>query len=260
MNRSLRWAPLALVLGLAGLDVLAGCGGSNGPVTPRPVARVTILGGNEPILLGRSVALEAVLTSADGAVLSGRAVAWSCSDTALVRLNAAGVALAWRAGSADIVATAEGKADTVTLRALAPQLGQDRFRLVRLAGQAAPFLLTDQVAGDGTRRRHWLLSDSLAFLADGRLAHVRWHRWSEIPPGGPEDLYEDFEGGGGFYRQDEGNVAVAWNYIDPPAPAAFTDTLRLRGDGLVRRMKLPPPCLVCPPGPEVELLYVEEES
>lgn len=257
MSNPCRWAPVALALGLAGL---AGCGDSNSPVTPRPVARVTIVGGGEPLQLGQSVALEAVLTSADGAVLSGRTVTWSSSDTARVRLSAGGVALAWRAGRADIIATAEGKADTLELQALAPRLDGTQYRLARLAGQSSPFLLTDRTTGDGTRLRHWIVSDSLAFLADGRLAHLRQHRWSEIPPGGPEDVYEDFEGGGGFYRQDEGNVAVAWNYITPPPAEAFTDTLRLRGDGLVRRMKLPPACLTCPPGAEVELLYLEDES
>ncbi len=60
----------------------------------------------------------------------------------------------------------------------------------------------------------------------------------------------------GYYGPLDARIAVAWNWISVPPPSAYTDTLRLRFDGLARRFQLPPPCFACPPGPSVEMVYV----
>ncbi len=127
--------------------------------------------------------------------------------------------------------------------------------LVSVAGRGAPALLTDFTAPDGYRRRRWILADTIHFLSGGRLSYARWDRWAEQTPGSPEDVYDDFQRGGGWYEQQDDRVGVAWNLISVPTPDAFRDTLRVRADGLSRNVVTPPVCFTCPTGPLIEFLY-----
>ena len=89
-------------------------------VTPLPVVRVVSAPSAVTLAVGDSTTLTAATESASGIVLSGRTFSWLSSDTAVVRVDAAGVAHARPyAGpvqrSAFIVVYSEGVADTTTI-------------------------------------------------------------------------------------------------------------------------------------------------
>jgi uncharacterized protein YjdB len=84
-------------------------------VTPPPVPVATVAIGAFPasVLQASSTQLAASLQDADGATLTGRAVAWTSSDNAVATVSASGVLTAVAVGGpVTITATAEGKSAT----------------------------------------------------------------------------------------------------------------------------------------------------
>jgi serine/threonine protein kinase len=125
-----------LIGAIVGLLVLAGAGyalsrgGSNAPpadstsvippAAPAAVATVEILGESEPVAIGRTRQLAAVLRDGRGAEVTGRAVAWRSSDPAIASVSDNGAVTGARAGAVTIVATSEGKSDEFGLTIEAP--------------------------------------------------------------------------------------------------------------------------------------------
>ncbi|HKW12192.1 MAG TPA: Ig-like domain-containing protein [Gemmatimonadaceae bacterium] len=77
-------------------------------VTVVPVASVTVSLASSSLTTGKTTQATAVTKDAGGNVLSGRAVTWSSSNTAVATVNASGVVTAVAAGSANVIATSEG--------------------------------------------------------------------------------------------------------------------------------------------------------
>ncbi|MGQ0712512.1 MAG: Ig-like domain-containing protein [Gemmatimonadaceae bacterium] len=103
----------ALAAALAML-VLAACeGGITDPPGGTPVARVIIAPDSVALPRGETMRLEATLVDASGNVLDGRAIGWTSSDTARVKVASTGMITAATAGSSLVIASSEGKADSV---------------------------------------------------------------------------------------------------------------------------------------------------
>jgi hypothetical protein len=166
------------------------------------------------------------------------------------RLRRAAAALTFAAACSSDTPVTEPELETP------PKVGGRTYVLRRVAGGAAPFLLTDQMTSDGTRRRHWIVADTVSFGTDGRLRYATLHEFSELPPApAEEDRYTHDASGGGYFEQQAERVMVAWNLVSSPTPIAYGDTLRFRRDTRVRRAALPPSCFGCGSGPTVEFLY-----
>ena len=75
---------------------------------PPPVASVSVSLTSSSLNVGQTTQAAATLKDASGAVLTGRTVTWSSSNTAIATVNASGLVSAVGPGSANIVATSEG--------------------------------------------------------------------------------------------------------------------------------------------------------
>ncbi|HXO84970.1 MAG TPA: Ig-like domain-containing protein, partial [Gemmatimonadales bacterium] len=84
-------------------------------VTLVPVATVTVAPPSATILRGTTTPFTATLRDSAGGVLTGRSISWSSTNTAVATVNSSGVATGVSVGSASIIVTSEGKADTASL-------------------------------------------------------------------------------------------------------------------------------------------------
>jgi Tol biopolymer transport system component len=108
--------------------VLAGCADSNpnapdvppGPVTPVPVATVTVAPDPITLVEGATTTLSATPKDRNGSVLSGRAVQWSSTNEQVATVTQTGVVRAIGAGGAIVRATSEGRTGSATINVLAP--------------------------------------------------------------------------------------------------------------------------------------------
>ena len=84
-------------------------------VTGAPVASVTVSPPNAALTIGQTTPLAAKTFDASGAELTGRAITWTTSATAVATVSSTGVVTATGAGTATITATSEGKTGTATI-------------------------------------------------------------------------------------------------------------------------------------------------
>jgi uncharacterized protein YjdB len=84
-------------------------------VIPVPVASLSISPPSASVLVGGTVSLVATTLDSGGGVLTGRAVTWSSSNTAIASVNGSGVVTAATTGSTTITATSEGKSGTASV-------------------------------------------------------------------------------------------------------------------------------------------------
>ena len=136
-------AVTAVAVGSA--SIIATCEGKTGSATitvqPVPVAAVTVSLGQSSIMAGASTQASAVLKDASGNVLSARTVSWSSTNTGIATVDAAtGSVRGVAAGSADIVATSEGKSGKATLTVTAVTTGgtllfQENFEDTNFGGR-----------------------------------------------------------------------------------------------------------------------------
>ncbi|HEX5437767.1 MAG TPA: Ig-like domain-containing protein [Gemmatimonadaceae bacterium] len=80
-----------------------------------PVNSVTVSPSADTILIGQTASFTATLKDAKGNTLTGRTITWKSTNTAIATVTSAGVATGKAAGTAGIIATSEGKADTATI-------------------------------------------------------------------------------------------------------------------------------------------------
>ncbi|HEU4882211.1 MAG TPA: Ig-like domain-containing protein [Longimicrobium sp.] len=111
-----------------------------------PVASVTVVGQVADMEPGESRWLEARLWSASGAVLFDREIAWSSSDSTVVRVSSTGTVTGVRGGTATITATSEGRSGSLTI--VIPQWVQ--LELGSVFMQPLPAVV--QVSADTTDR------------------------------------------------------------------------------------------------------------
>jgi hypothetical protein len=106
--------PLALAVVAGGALLATGCDST----TPQPrVAAVVVTPDSAIVLVGESRQLAAETRGADGVALTGRTVTWLSLDTARLRVSAAGLVTASAPGVVQVVASSEGKGDTVPVTA-----------------------------------------------------------------------------------------------------------------------------------------------
>ena len=92
------------------------------PTSPLPVPITAIALSAPPTLtVGGSAQLQATARDAQGNALSGRAITWTSSNPAVVRVGTNGELTAVAPGTATITATAEGRAGTATVTIEAPR-------------------------------------------------------------------------------------------------------------------------------------------
>ena len=84
-------------------------------VTPAPVASVTVTPPTASVVAGQTTTLQAQTLDVNGAVLTGRAVAWSSSNNGVATVSSAGVVTGVAPGTATITATSEGKSATAAI-------------------------------------------------------------------------------------------------------------------------------------------------
>lgn len=104
-------------------------------VSPVPVASARITpdsAHNAALIAGDSLDLTVTTRDAGGAVLTGRTVTYTSTNNAVATVTAQGRIRAVDAGTARIIATSEGKADTANVTVVKP------YTLVRVDGNPLP--------------------------------------------------------------------------------------------------------------------------
>jgi uncharacterized protein YjdB len=89
-------------------------------VTAAAVASVTVTPSAASVTVGQTTALTAQTLDANGSALTGRAIAWTSSNTGIATVSATGVVTGVAPGSATITATSEGKTGTSAITVTAP--------------------------------------------------------------------------------------------------------------------------------------------
>jgi uncharacterized protein YjdB len=164
-------------------------------VTPVPVATVTVTPSTATITEGGTQALTATTKDASGNVLTGRAITWTTSDSAVATVSATGVVTgAAVGGPVTITATSEGKtgtaAITVTLVPVASVAVTPATATVKV-GEAAPLTATTKdAAGNVLNGRSITWTTNNPALATVSAAGVV----SGIATGGPVTITAASEG------------------------------------------------------------------
>ena len=90
------------------------------PVSTAAVASVSVGLAASTLTVGQATQATATTRDANGAVLAGRAIAWSSGNTAVASVSASGLVTAVGAGSVQITAASEGRSGSAPLQVNAP--------------------------------------------------------------------------------------------------------------------------------------------
>ena len=149
-------------------------------VTNAPVASVTVTPSSATVSVGQTAPLTATPKDASGTPLSGRAVTWSSSDTAIARVSGSGLVTAVATGSATITATSEGQSGTSSITVTAVPVASVAVTPASAGvqvGQTAQFTATLQDANGNTlsgRVVTWASSNTgVASVSGGGLATAK---------------------------------------------------------------------------------------
>ncbi|MDF2774549.1 MAG: Protein TolB [Geminicoccaceae bacterium] len=148
------------------LLVLIACSDANAPVTPPPVASVSVSPSAAGLSVGQTVELQATLKDASGKVLTGRPIQWSTSSTAVATVSSAGVVTAVSEGVATISARSEGKT------------GQAQVTVARVPVARVAISPTGLVLHAGESRQ----LAAVAYDADDNVLEGRFVQWSTHAP------------------------------------------------------------------------------
>jgi uncharacterized protein YjdB len=89
-------------------------------VTAAPVASVNVTPSTAAVVVGQTTTLTAATLDASGNALTGRAITWASSSTAIATVSPSGVVTGVAPGTATITATSEGKSGSATVTVNAP--------------------------------------------------------------------------------------------------------------------------------------------
>jgi uncharacterized protein YjdB len=89
-------------------------------VLPVPVATITVTAPQSSLTVGSSTQATAVTRSANGQVLTDRAITWSSSAPSVASVSSTGVIQAIAPGAVTVSATSEGRTATLAVTVLAP--------------------------------------------------------------------------------------------------------------------------------------------
>ncbi len=110
-------------------------------VTAAPVVSVVVSPSTRTLTAGSTAALTATLTDANGAVVTGRTIVWSSTNSSIATVNASGTVTAVASGSASITATVDGvsgsSAITVTAAPVASVSISPNSRTLDVGGTVA---------------------------------------------------------------------------------------------------------------------------
>jgi hypothetical protein len=95
--------------------------GTPAPGAPNDAVAEVSVDGNVTVEPGESRQIDAVVRSASGALLTGRAIAWSSSDTTVATVGPTGVLTGRAVGSVVVSATSGGKRGEGTVRVITPR-------------------------------------------------------------------------------------------------------------------------------------------
>jgi serine/threonine protein kinase len=99
-------------------------------VLPFPVATISLNPDPRDLLIGETYQLLAHLTNADGLVLRDRALSWTSSQPAIIRVSADGVVTAVAEGTATILVTCEGQRASLGLVSVSRPIDTPEFPAV----------------------------------------------------------------------------------------------------------------------------------
>lgn len=160
-DRAITWssgAPSVAAVSSAGVVTAAGVGnviilaqaeGRTGSATvivrAPPIASVRVAPANASVEVGGTVDLVATVRDVNGAVVTGRSVAWASSTPAVATVSSAGRVTAVAAGTSTIIATVDGKSGTAQVLVSSP--------VVQTVGQVvvSPSSATIMSAGPANR-------------------------------------------------------------------------------------------------------------
>ena len=119
---------LVTAIAVGTVQIIAACEGQSGSATltvaspppPAPVASVSVALGNSSLNPGLTTQATATTRDANNNVLTGRAIAWSSSNTALATVSGSGLVTAIAVGPVQITATSESQTGSATLSVQAP--------------------------------------------------------------------------------------------------------------------------------------------
>lgn len=139
------------------------------------VASITIAQPRESLRPGKRTVLRAIVAGTSGARLGGRAVRWSSSNTAIVRVDSVtGEVRALKPGRVDINASVEGRATTLALTVGATKVARVRVNPTRLTlARDSTATIQARVEDDGGRQltgraARWTSADeSIAAVTSG---------------------------------------------------------------------------------------------
>jgi hypothetical protein len=123
---------------------------------PPAVVSVAVSPTSASVAVGSSQQLQVTVKDATGAVLTGRTVTWTSSNTAAATVNASGLVLGIATGAATITATCEGKSASaaITVSGSAPPGTHAGYYVM-----PPPYGTS---TGDGTSSRPWDLATAFA--------------------------------------------------------------------------------------------------
>ncbi len=105
---------------LAATVLAAGAACGDGGNDPIPVAKVEARSDGESLFIGETRQATAVTLDAEGDTLVNRRVSWSSSAVDVAEVSATGLITAKQAGTTRIIATSEGRQDTLSITVLTP--------------------------------------------------------------------------------------------------------------------------------------------
>ena len=108
---------------LPGVFLLAACGDSSGPSTPR-VASVAVTPPAANVVINTSVQLSATPRSSDGTAITGKAVVWSSLNNAVATVTNAGLVAGVSAGTVQINAAVDGIVGSATITVTPPPVAK----------------------------------------------------------------------------------------------------------------------------------------
>lgn len=126
-----------------------GCGGGGetvGPPDPEPVATVTVALSASSIAVGQTSQGAVTLRDAGGNPLTGRDIAWSSSNNSVASVSSGGLVTGVTPGTANIIATSEGKTGQASITITAPPLTEPQVTGLTV-GQGGQAVNLSQVAG-----------------------------------------------------------------------------------------------------------------
>jgi uncharacterized protein YjdB len=141
----------AVAAGQAYIDATSGGVVGHGLITvtaaaPAPVAAVSVSLAASSITAGTTTQATATTMDANGNTLTGRTITWSSSNTAVATVSSSGLVMGVAAGSANIIATSEGKTGQAPITIVAATVPVASVSVSLAASSIAPNATTQATA------------------------------------------------------------------------------------------------------------------